>query len=151
MWDEVSSPLPNFTPSTYIVLLRGTDMMSVAEQELINREVWEMWQCETNLMSGSFVTVLSSVSLEVGRLNIKISSYQYKHSHYNDKTVSRPSHVYNGKLIPGKTVFILRRDPGLCLQWRGIPTCISTQKVKGKKYESPCFHTANICVSERSY
>ena len=30
-----------------------------------------------------------------GRLNIKMSSYQYWDSHYKDKTVWRPSHLYN--------------------------------------------------------
>ena len=42
-------------------------------------------------------------------LNIKMSSWQYGNSHYKDKTVSRPSYLYNGNPIPGKTVFILRR------------------------------------------
>ena len=31
-----------------------------------------------------------------GRLNIMIASYQYKHSHYKDKTVSRPFYLCNG-------------------------------------------------------
>ena len=31
-----------------------------------------------------------------GCLNIKTSSYQHRHSHYKDKTVSRLSHPYNG-------------------------------------------------------
>ena len=47
-----------------------------------------------------------------GRLNIKMSSYQYMDSHYKDNTVSRPYCLYNGNLIHGKTVFIMKRIPG---------------------------------------
>ena len=48
-----------------------------------------------------------------GRFNIKTPSCQYRNIHYKDKTVSRPSYLYNGNPIPGKTVFILRRVPEL--------------------------------------
>ena len=34
-------------------------------------------------------------------------SYQYRDSHYKDKTVSRRSYFYNETAIPGKAVFIL--------------------------------------------
>ena len=41
-----------------------------------------------------------------------------KDSHYKDTTVSRPSYLYNGNLIPGKTAFILKQGPvavkGIC-------------------------------------
>ena len=47
------------------------------------------------------------------RLNIEISSYQYKDSHYKDKTVSRPFYLYNENPIHEKTVFVLRRGPDL--------------------------------------
>ena len=51
------------------------------------------------------------------RLNIKMSSYQYRDPHVKDKTVSRPSSLRDRLLfnmgipIPCKTVFILRRRP----------------------------------------
>ena len=48
-----------------------------------------------------------------GRLNIKMSSYQYMDPHVKDKTVSLPSYYRHGNPIPGKTVFILRRSPGV--------------------------------------
>ena len=50
-----------------------------------------------------------------GRLNIKMSSYQYRDSHVKDKTVS-PTVLSLTCESPylGKTVFILRRGPG---QW----------------------------------
>ena len=35
-------------------------------------------------------------------LYIKLLSYQHRHSHYEDKTVSRQSYLYNGNPIPGK-------------------------------------------------
>ena len=38
--------------------------------------------------------------------------YKYRYSHYKDKTVSRPSYLYNGNPIPSKTVFMLRQGPG---------------------------------------
>ena len=46
-----------------------------------------------------------------GRLNIKMSSYQDRGYHQTNKTASRPSYLYSGNPIPGKTVFILRRGP----------------------------------------
>ena len=45
-------------------------------------------------------------------MSMKISSYQYRNSHYKNKTVSRPSHLYNGNHYYWKTIFILRRGPG---------------------------------------
>ena len=49
-----------------------------------------------------------------GRLNIKMLSYQYRDSHVKDKTVS-PTVLSLTRKSPylGKTVFILRRGPGL--------------------------------------
>ena len=44
-----------------------------------------------------------------GHLSIKIPSYQYRNSHYEDKTVSWPSYLYT---IPRNTIFVLRWGPG---------------------------------------
>ena len=63
-------------------------------------------------------------------LDIKITSHQYIDSHYKDKTVSRPSYLFNANpngwkvsewlsLAAGKTVSILRRGPG-------FTTCLRT-------------------------
>ena len=61
------------------------------------------------LLSGtSFLTLTQSPR---DRLNRKTPSYQYRKSHYNDKTVSWPPYLYNGNHIPRTTGFILRRDP----------------------------------------
>ena len=46
-----------------------------------------------------------------GRLNLEMSPYKHRNSHYKDKTAVRPPYLYNGNLIFGKTVFILRRGP----------------------------------------
>ena len=48
-----------------------------------------------------------------GRLNIKMSSYQYRDPHVKDKTVSPTvlSLTWETTYM-GKTVFILRRGPG---------------------------------------
>ena len=48
-------------------------------------------------------------SLKIRGLSQKTSSFQYRNSHYKDKTVTRPSYLYNGNPIPGKTVFIMRQ------------------------------------------
>ena len=49
-----------------------------------------------------------------GRLNIKMLSYQYRHSHVKDKTVSPTvlSLTWESPYL-GKMVFILRRVPGI--------------------------------------
>ena len=49
-----------------------------------------------------------------GRLNINMSSYQYRDSHFKDRTVSQTvlSLTLESPHL-GKTVFILRRGPGL--------------------------------------
>ena len=62
---------------------------------------------------------LSFSEILVGsRRDIKISFYQYRNFHYKDKTVWRPSYLYNGYPILGKTVFILRQGPGCsCYLW----------------------------------
>ena len=59
-----------------------------------------------------WVAVLKS-SESGGRLNIKMSSYQYRDSHVKDKTVSPTvlSLTWESPYL-GKTVFILRRAPG---------------------------------------
>ena len=40
--------------------------------------------------------------ITVGLFNIKMLSYQYRESHYKDKTVVRPSYLYQGNLHTGK-------------------------------------------------
>ena len=37
-----------------------------------------------------------------GRINIKMSSYQHRKSHYGDKTILRPSYLHNGISYTGK-------------------------------------------------
>ena len=46
------------------------------------------------------------------RLNTKISSYRYRDSHYKDKTVWLPSHLYNAKPHTWKGRLYVRRGPG---------------------------------------
>ena len=48
-----------------------------------------------------------------GRLNIDMSSYQYRDPHVKDKTVSPVLSLIWESPYLGKTVFILRRGPGL--------------------------------------
>ena len=49
-----------------------------------------------------------------GCLNIK-TPYHYGNSHYQGKTVSRPSYLCNGNPIPQKAAFIFRRGLDRCL------------------------------------
>ena len=45
------------------------------------------------------------------RLNVEELSYQDKNYHYKDKTVMRPSYLYNGNSYPGKTAFSYWDNP----------------------------------------
>ena len=49
------------------------------------------------------------------RLNVKMSSYHYKDTHHKDKTVSRPSYLYNGN--PHTWKDCLYTETGLRLWW----------------------------------
>ena len=48
-----------------------------------------------------------------GWLSIKMASYQYRDSHYKDKTVSRPSYLYYVDSHTYKMIFILECGPVL--------------------------------------
>ena len=63
-----------------------------------------------------------------GRLNIKMSSYQYKDPHVKDKTVSQPSFFNMGIPIPGKDGLYIKT--GLWLPWQPL-----TIKVLLSSYE----------------
>ena len=58
----------------------------------------------------SFVLII--LQAPGGRINIKMSSYQYMDHHIKDKTVWRPSSIFNtGILIPGKDgIYMETRD-----------------------------------------
>ena len=56
-------------------------------------------------------TVLYALSDLGGRLSIKITSYQYMDSHFKDKTVSRPSYLYNGNLHTWKDGLYIETGP----------------------------------------
>ena len=45
----------------------------------------------------------SSKKFAVPQFNIKMSSYQYRKSHYGDKMILRPSYLHNGISYTGKT------------------------------------------------
>ena len=77
---------------------------------------------DTRLRSGVFIPTFKSAARD--RLNIKMLSYQYSDSHYIEKTISRPSYVYNGNPLTWKTIYIetgpyLRRScqPFLAAVW----------------------------------
>ena len=79
-----------------------------------------------------------------GRLNIKKPSYQYRDSHVKDKTVSPTvlSITWESPYL-GKTVFILRRGPGL---WYGYWSDIG----KLKRQNGLCGpHWSNVAEMER--
>ena len=50
-------------------------------------------------------------------------SYQYMNSHYKEKTVSQPSHIYNGNPVHAKTVLILKQGPTYVA--KNIFSCLS--------------------------
>ena len=51
-----------------------------------------------------------------GRINIKMSSYQYRKSHCGDKTILRPSYLHNGISYTGKTtsLYWIRAQDSIC-------------------------------------
>ena len=67
----------------------------------------------------SNIAILAAITLTrvlEGVSYVKIPSYHCKNSHYNDKTVSRPSHIYdvNPYNYSWKDIFfILKRGPGM--------------------------------------
>ena len=73
----------------------------------------------------------STYTQPVARLNIDMSSYQYRDPHVKDRR-SRDRLIFNiGILIPGKTVLILRRGPGrewLLLDRECCISCVNTSK-----------------------
>ena len=53
-----------------------------------------------------------------GRLNIKMSSYQWKDPHVKDKTASRPSYLYHGNPHTWERLYI---ETGHCVSYGGLP------------------------------
>ena len=51
------------------------------------------------------------LNLSGGHLNIKMSSYQYKDAHVEDKMVSRLSYLWHGSLIPEKDSLHIEMRP----------------------------------------
>ena len=72
------------------------------------------------------------IGIKRGRLNINMMSYKYNDSYCKDKTVSRPSHLYNGNLYTWETVFILRLVPAT---YTALPIVTHMEKhtVSGEK------------------
>ena len=64
----------------------------------------------------SFVWIKTSTSTAPGgRINIKMSSYQYRKSHCGDKTIWWPSYLYNGISYTGKikSLYWIRAHEGI--------------------------------------
>ena len=53
-------------------------------------------------------------------LNIKMLSYQYRNSHYKDKTVSWLSYLYNGNIHTWKHRLFIETGPGSIITWFNI-------------------------------
>ena len=67
--------------------------------------------CEAfnHVTSTSIIIEIITINMHPGAcLDIKMSSYQYRNF-----LAVRPSYLYNGNPIPGKTVFILRQGSGI--------------------------------------
>ena len=96
-----------------------------------------------------------------GRLNIKMSSYQYRNSHCGDKTILRSSYLHNGISYTGKTASGSRLS--LCLQMS--PACLPQARRDYKvrlfwvysvmndfgdifTYRSPSFELADVILRD---
>ena len=96
-----------------------------------------------------------------GHLNIKMPSYQYRHSHVKDKTVSPTilSLTWESPYL-GKTVFILRQGPDgtrehgkhWFMEWFGFlnhPECCGVNETST---HGSCWHLAEhiYCLEKKS-
>ena len=88
--------------------LRFDSKTWTSTQETIPLSVMSVMRCHSTNYPYCSMAVLNRT---MARLNINMSSCQYRNSHYNDETVLRPTYPYNGNPIPGNTVFIFRRGP----------------------------------------
>ena len=83
------------------------------------RSVNMFYRLRPEMLSGDNLYLVTIMDLRLslvpgGRLNIKMSSYQYRDYHVKDKTVSPTvlSLTWKSPYVD-KTVFILRRGPGI--------------------------------------
>ena len=86
------------------------DRLSRYEIPIVNiRRSWH----RLILITGIPVLYLYKVTNSCGRLNKKMSSYQYMISHHKDKTVSRPSYLHNGNHHTRKDLLYIETRPCL--------------------------------------
>ena len=52
-----------------------------------------------------------------GHLNIKMLSYQFRYSHYFDKMISQPYHLYNGNTHTWKDCLYIKMAPCISTLW----------------------------------
>ena len=62
--------------------------------------------------------------IHLGCVNIKMSSYQCRESHYEDKTVSPPPYIYDGNIYTWKDDLYIDTEPE-----SGDPSVISQEKL----------------------
>ena len=71
----------------------------------------------------NYVIVYTRIYASGGRLNIKMSSYQYSKSYCGDKTILRRSYLHNGISYTGKTTTLFWI--GALTVEPAVPTCTS--------------------------
>ena len=99
----------NSRPVTYFLQWDHVKSNSLCRSDIMER--WRVWLIACCYSDRSHAQYLRKDGSPWGRLNIRMSSYQYRDSHYKDKTVSRPSYLYNGNTISGKTT---------SFYWKGV-------------------------------
>ena len=92
----------------------------------INLKMFKKWQpfgLGLNVLKqvGSVLHMLLTCIMVInpgGWFNIKMSSYQYRKSHYGDKMIIRPSYLHNGISYTGKmsSLYWIRAQ-GICSQY----------------------------------
>ena len=78
-------------------------------KELTYRRVWNY--CSYIFTTYCYIRITAHRN-PGSRTNIKLSSYQYRHHEFKDRTVLWPCNLKHGNPISEKTVFILGRGPG---------------------------------------
>ena len=110
VWDEIIYPFPNFSGCIVEVWKWISNLTPHFIMDVITYPCWDLRLSmlvkrgrSSALLGSNTVSWILSISSKTLISNITMSSYQYRKSHYGDKTILRPSYLHNGISHTGKT------------------------------------------------
>ena len=109
------------------VSLMPTLSSLIAPEVVVMTTYVSSWHHDNCLCTITYQDICPQIWRFGGRINIRLSYYQYRNSHYKDKTVSLPSYHYNGNPMLGKKVFILKLISCVLLWFEPIDLTIYTR------------------------